>query len=177
MNTAQPMYEWNTIPWQKLERNVFKLQKRIYQASKRGDSRQVKRLQRLLIKSWSTKILAVKKVTQDNTGKKTAGVDGVKSLTPEQRLELVKNLNLKEKAKPIRRVWIPKPGKSEKRPLGIPVMRDRASQALIKMAIEPQWEAKFEPNSFGFRPGRSCHDAHQALHDILRHREQICSRC
>ncbi len=92
MNTAQPMYEWNTIPWQKLERNVFKLQKRIYQASKRGDSRQVKRLQRLLIKSWSTKILAVKKVTQDNTGKKTAGVDGVKSLTPEQRLELVKNL-------------------------------------------------------------------------------------
>lgn len=173
MNTAQPMYEWNTIPWQKLERNVFKLQKRIYQASKRGDSRQVKRLQRLLIKSWSTKTLAVKKVTQDNTGKKTAGVDGVKSLTPKQRLELVKNLNPKEKAKPIRRVWIPKPGKSEKRPLGIPVMRDRANQALIKMAIEPQWEAKFEPNSYGFRPGRSCHDAHRALHDTLRHHSKF----
>jgi RNA-directed DNA polymerase len=169
MNTVQPMYEWNTIPWQKLERNVFKLQKRIYQASKRGDSRQVKRLQRLLIKSWSAKTLAVRKVTQDNTGKKTAGIDGVKSLTPKQRLELVKNLNLKDKAKPIRRVWIPKPGKNEKRPLGIPVMKDRASQALVKMAIEPQWEAKFEPNSYGFRPGRSCHDAHRALHDMLRH--------
>lgn len=150
MNTVQPMYEWNTVPWQKLERNVFKLQKRIYQASKRGNSQQVKRLQRLLIKSWSAKTIAVRKVTQDNTGKKTAGVDGVKSLTPKQRLELVQNLNLKDKAKPIRRVWIPKPGKNEKRPLGIPVMRDRASQALVKMAIEPQWEAKFEPNSYGF---------------------------
>ena len=172
MNTGQPMYEWNTIPWQKLERNVFKLQKRIYQASKRGDSRQVKRLQRLLIKSWSAKTLAVRKVSQDNTGKKTAGVDGVKSLTPKQRLELSKNLNLKDVPKPIRRVWIPKPGKPEKRPLGIPVMQDRATQALVKMAIEPQWEAIFEPNSYGFRPGRSCHDALKAIHDMLRHHDK-----
>jgi retron-type reverse transcriptase len=169
MNTEQPMYEWNTIPWRKLERNVFKLQKRIYQASKRGNSQQVKRLQRLLTKSWSAKALAVRKVTQDNTGKKTAGVDGVKSLNPKQRLELTQNLHLNEKAKPIRRVWIPKPGKLEKRPLGIPVMRDRATQALVKMAIEPQWEAIFEPNSYGFRPGRSSQDAIQALHDMLRH--------
>lgn len=172
MNTAQPMYEWNTIQWRKLERNVFKLQRRIYQASKRGDTKQVRRLQRLLLKSWSAKTLAVRRVTQDNTGKKTAGVDGIKSLTPSQRLELVKNLDLNKKAKPIRRVWIPKPGKSEKRPLGIPVMHDRASQTLVKMAIEPQWEAKFEPNSFGFRPGRSCHDAIKALHDIHRHHEK-----
>lgn len=172
MNAVQPTYEWNTIPWRKLERNVFKLQKRIYQASRRGDSRQVRRLQRLLIKSWSAKALAVRRVTQDNTGKKTAGIDGVKSLTPKQRLELVLNLDLKDKAKPIRRVWIPKPGKTEKRPLGIPVMRDRATQALLKMAIEPQWEAKFEPNSYGFRPGRSCHDAIQALHDMLRHHDK-----
>jgi len=147
----------------------FKLQKRIYQASRRGDNRQVRRLQRLLIKSWSAKVLAVRRVTQDNTGKKTAGVDGIKSLTPKQRLNLVKNLSLKRRVKPIRRVWIPKPGKTEKRPLGIPVMHDRATQALVKMAIEPQWEAKFESNSYGFRPGRSCHDAIQALHDMLRH--------
>lgn len=169
MNTVQPMYEWNTIPWRKLEKNVFKLQKRIYQASKRGDNRLVRRLQRLLTKSWSTKVLAVRRVTQDNTGKKTAGVDGIKLLTPKQRLNLVKNLSLKRKVKPIRRVWILKPGKTEKRPLGIPVMHDRANQALVKMAIEPQWEAKFESNSYGFRPGRSCHDANQALHDMLRH--------
>ncbi|MDJ0596348.1 MAG: group II intron reverse transcriptase/maturase [Pleurocapsa sp. MO_226.B13] len=172
MNTARPMYEWNTIPWQKLERNVFKLQKRIYQASKRGDSRQVRRLQRLLMKSWSAKALAVRRVTQDNTGKKTAGIDGVKSLTPKQRLKLANHLNLQEKAKPIRRVWIPKPGKTEKRPLGIPVMYDRAVQALVKMALEPQWEAKFEPNSYGFRPGRSCHDAIEALHNCLRHHDK-----
>lgn len=95
MNTVQPMYEWNTIPWRKLEKNVFKLQKRIYQASRRGDNQQVRRLQRLLIKSWSSKVLAVRRVTQDNTGKKTAGIDGIKSLTPKQRLNLVNNLSLK----------------------------------------------------------------------------------
>lgn len=172
MNTVQPMYEWNTIPWRKLERNVFKLQKRIYQASQRGDSQQVRRLQRLLLKSWSSKALAVRRVTQDNTGKKTAGVDGVKSLTPKQRMVLIQKLDLKGKAQPIRRVWIPKPNKTEKRPLGIPTIQDRASQALVKMALEPQWEAKFEPNSYGFRPARSCHDAIQALHDMLRHHDK-----
>ncbi len=101
----------------------------------------------------------VRRVTQDNQGKKTAGVDGVKSLTPKQRLRLVGQLKLSRKCKPTRRVWIPKPGKQEKRPLGMPTMYDRALQALVKMALEPEWEAKFEPNSYGFRPGRSCHDA------------------
>jgi RNA-directed DNA polymerase len=112
-----------------------------------------------MMKSWSVKCLAVRRVTQDNQGKKTAGVDGVKSLTPKQRLELVQKLRLSQKAKPTRRVWIPKPGTEEKRPLGIPTMTDRALQALVKLALEPEWEAKFEPNSFGFRPGRSCQDA------------------
>lgn len=154
MNTVQPMYEWNTIPWHKLERNVFKLQRRIYRASLSGKRQQVRKLQKLLLSSRSAKLLAVRRVSQDNTGKKTAGVDGVKSITPKQRLELANTLDLNHKVKPIRRVWIPKPGKTEKRPLGIPVMRDRATQALVKMAIEPEWEAKFEGNSYGFRPGR-----------------------
>jgi RNA-directed DNA polymerase len=169
MNTGQPMYEWNAIPWRKLERNVFKLQQRIYQASSRGERQKVRKLQRLLINSWSAKALAVRRVTQDNSGKKTAGVDGVKSLTPKQRLELVNNLDINRKAKPIRRVWIPKPNQTEKRPLGIPVMHDRAAQALIKMAIEPEWEAKFEDNSYGFRVGRNCQDAMVAIHNMLRH--------
>ena len=147
------MYEWRQIPWRKLERNVFKLQKRIYRASSRGDVKTVRRLQKLLMKSWYGKCLAVRRVTQDNQGKKTAGVDGVKSLTPKQRLNLVNNLELGTKVSPTRRVWIPKPGKEEKRPLGIPTMKDRALQALVKMAIEPEWEARFEPNSYGFRPG------------------------
>ncbi len=157
------MYKWNNIPWQKLERNVFKIQKRIYQASRCGNVKLVHRLQRLLIKSWSAKALAVRRVTQDNQGKKTAGVDGVKSLSPTARLKLIDELKWGTKVKPTRRVWIPKPGKTEKRPLGIPTMYDRALQALGKMALEPEWEAKFEPNSYGFRLGRSCHDAIQAI--------------
>lgn len=69
-------------------------------------------------------------------------------------------------------MWIPKPNKTEERPLGIPTIQDRATQALVKMALEPQWEALFEPNSYGFRPARSCHDAIQALHDMLRHHDK-----
>jgi RNA-directed DNA polymerase len=86
-----------------------------------------------------------------------------KSLSPVQRLALVKKLELKGKSKPTRRVWIDKPGTDEKRPLGIPTMYDRALQALVKLALEPEWEARFEPNSYGFRPGRSCHDAIEAI--------------
>ena len=160
---SQPMYGWEDTPWKQQERNVFKLQKRIYKAASRNDVKAVHRLQRLLMKSWSAKCLAVRRVTQDNQGKKTAGVDGVKSLNPKQRLELAQNLNVKQKAKPTRRVWIPKPRTEEKRPLGIPTMRDRAAQALVKLAFEPEWEAKFEPNSYGFRPGRSCQDAIEAI--------------
>ncbi len=115
------------------------------------------------MKSWYARCLAVRRVTQDNTGKNTAGVDGVKSLSPAARLRLVNNLKLGSKVKPTRRVWIPKPGSEEKRPLGIPIMYDRALQALVKLALEPEWEAQFEPNSYGFRPGRSCHDAVGAI--------------
>ena len=95
--------------------------------------------------------------------KKNAGVDGISKLTPTQRLKLVGRLNLECDSQPIRRVWIPKPGKSEKRPLGIPTMFNRAQQTLVKLALEPEWEAKFEPNSYGFRPGRSCQDAIYAI--------------
>ncbi|WP_457852510.1 reverse transcriptase N-terminal domain-containing protein, partial [Nostoc edaphicum] len=143
------MVEWKYINWRKLERRVFKLQKRIYKASRRGDVKAFRRLQKTLMKSWAAKCLSVRRVTQDNQGKKTAGVDGIKSLSPEARLKLVVKLKPNSKVKPTRRVWIPKPGTDEKRPLGIPVMNDRALQALIKMALEPEWEARFEPNSYG----------------------------
>ena len=138
--------EWRSINWRKLERRVYKLQKRIYQASKRGDVKTYRRLQKTLMNSWSARVLAVRRVTQDNCGKKTAGVDGVKSLTPKQRLVLVNKLKLGSKVSPTRRIWIPKPGKDEKRPLGIPIMKDRALQALVLQALEPEWEARFEPN-------------------------------
>jgi len=162
---VKPMVEWRQINWRKLERIVFKLQKRIYRASGRGDVKAVRRLQKTLMKSWSARALAVRRVTQDNQGKKTAGVDGVKSLTPKQRLNLIPKLNLGSKVSPTRRVWIDKPGTEEKRPLGIPTIKDRALQALTKLVLEPEWEARFEPNSYGFRPGRSCLDAIEAIFD------------
>jgi RNA-directed DNA polymerase len=164
----KPMVEWKNIPWRKLERRVFKLQTRIFKAEQRGDVKAVRKLQRILMHSWSAKCLAVRRVTQDNQGKKTAGVDGIKSLTPKQRLALVKSLHLSGKSKPTRRVWIAKPGTKEKRPLGIPTIADRALQALVKQALEPEWEARFEPNSYGFRPGRSCHDAIGAIFIAIR---------
>jgi len=113
---------WDTIDWRKVERCVFKLQKRIYKAVRCGNVKQASQLQKTLRRSWNNKLLAVRAVTQDNRGKKTAGVDGVKSLRPEERLELAENLKLTGKSSPTRRVWIPKPGKDEERPLGIPTM-------------------------------------------------------
>ncbi len=155
---------WNEVNWRQVQTTVFKLQRRIYQASLSGNVRQMRKLQKTLLKSYYAKLLAVRKVTQENQGKKTAGVDGIKSLNPVQRLKLARELKLNDKGSPTRRVWIPKPGKDEKRPLGIPTLRDRALQTLATMALEPEWEAVFEPNSYGFRPGRSAHDAITAIY-------------
>ena len=163
------MVNWKDILWKKFQRHVYRLQKRIFKASQRGDVGTMRRLQKLLMKSFAAKCLAIRRVTQDNQGKSTAGVDGVKTLTPKQRLELVAILKLGTKAKATRRVMIPKPGKAEKRPLGIPTMYDRALQGLVKQALEPEWEARFEANSYGFRPGRSCHDALVAIHTSINH--------
>src|SRR6266571_6196365 len=113
--------EWSPIPWRKLERYIYRLQKRIYKAKQRHDTRAVRGLKRVLKRSKAAKTLAVRQVTQDNRGKRTAGIDGVKNLKPTERLQMAATLSLKGKASPVRRVWIPKPGKDEQRPLGIPM--------------------------------------------------------
>ena len=169
---------WKNLPWKKREQHVFRLQKRIYRASQHGEKRKVEKLQKLLMKSEAARLLAVRRVTQDNQGKKTAGIDGIKSVKPQQRLLLAETIHPKnrhrQKAKPVRRVWIPKPGKKdERRPLGIPVMVERAQQTLVKLALEPAREAVFEENSYGFRPGRSCHDAIGAIFNGIRYKPKF----
>jgi len=161
--SATATYEWNQLPWRQLEVAVFKLERRIYKTSHAGDIRRVHRLQHLLLKSRAAKLLAVRHVTQDNQGKNTPGIDGIKSLTPHQRGALAAHLHTLPIGRPTRRVWIPKRGTDDKRPLSIPTLHDRALQALVKLVLEPAWEARFEPNSYGFRPGRSVHDAIGAI--------------
>src|SRR6266704_3557431 len=154
---------WNRLPWRKRDAHCFRIQKRIYQASQRGKTRAVHKLQKLLMKSAAARLLSVLRVTQENQGKKTAGVDGVKSVRPQARLVMATHIHPEN--------WehqIPKPGKAERRPLGIPPMIERCKQALAKLALEPEWEAKFEPNSYGFRPGRSCHDAKEAIFNAIK---------
>lgn len=165
----QSRYEWNTHNWRKIQQHVFKLQRRIYQATRRNNVKLVHRLQRLMAHSWYARLLAVRRVTQENRGKRTAGIDGRARLSPIQRLRLAETLELSAKASAVRRLWIAKRYGSEPRPLGIPVMADRARQALVKLLLEPEWEAKFEPNSYGFRPGRSAHDAIGAIFNAIAH--------
>ena len=131
MNTVgqQPMDGWHTTPWKKIEWAVCKLHKRMYRAQLRGDVRQGRSLQRLLVQSRSARFLAVRQGTQDNQGKKTAGVDGVKARTPAQRLALVKHLSLHQKATPVRRGLIPQPASEAKQPFGMPTLQDRVLQA------------------------------------------------
>ncbi|MBU8907706.1 reverse transcriptase N-terminal domain-containing protein [Desertibacillus haloalkaliphilus] len=161
-SAALPVTNWNDIPWNRLEKYVRRLQQRIYRADSLGQRRKVRSLQRLLMKSKAALLLSIRRVTQINKGKRSAGVDGYTASTPKERVELynkMKNLHLSQhKPKATRRTYIPKKNK-KLRPLGIPNMIDRVYQNVVKMALEPQWEQRFEMTSHGFRPKRGVHDA------------------
>jgi RNA-directed DNA polymerase len=160
--------KWESLNWKKIHLRVWRIQKQIYCCSKELDFNGVTKLQKILINLLEAKLLAVRKVTQDNRGKKTAGVDGVKSLSPAKRIQLVYKLKIDGKCDVIKRVSIAKPGKiKELRHLGIPTIKDRAKQALVLLALEPEWEARFEKNSYGFRPGKRPHDAIEAIHSSI----------
>lgn len=165
MKEINTKINWQSVQWAPIEKFVLNMQKRIYKASVAKNKTTLTRLQRVLLKSEAGKLKAIRRVTQDNKGKRTAGVDGKKQLTPIQRMDMIHTMKMDGSADPIRRVYIEKGEDStETRPLGIPTMKDRAKQALALLALEPEWEAKFEPNSYGFRPGRGCHDAIEAIY-------------
>jgi RNA-directed DNA polymerase len=162
------IFDWLSVDWQRVEDDVRRLRQRIFTASRDGDLAKVRNLQKLMLRSWSNTLLSVRRVAEVNAGHKTAGVDGKTALLPQSKAELalwVRRQGSSWTARPVRRVFIPKAGSTTKRrPLGIPVLRDRALQAMVVNALEPEWEARFESRSYGFRPGRGCHDTIEAIH-------------
>src|SRR5215471_11395072 len=164
--------DWGAIDWRLHEENVRRLRQRIFKAAQDGSLATVRNLQKLMLRSWSNTLVSVRQATQLNAGRKTAGVDGEVALTPRARMELAVRVHRDASAwhpRPVKRVFIPKAGNRAKlRPLGIPVIADRCHQGRVRNALEPEWEARFEPRSYGFRPGRGCHDAIESLFNTLR---------
>ena len=158
--------DWDTIVWPVHEENVRRLRQRIFKATKEQDLATVRNLQRMMLRSWSNTLVSVRQVTQRNAGRGTPGVDGQVALTARARMDLAVQVHRTARSfrpLPVRRVYIPK-ANGKQRPLGIPAIADRAHQARCRNALEPEWEARFAPRTYGFRPGRSCQDAIAVIH-------------
>ena len=158
--------DWSEIDWGCVEDDVRRLRQRIFTASQAGDLARVRNLQKLMLRSRANVLSGVRRVAEINAGRETAGIDGKTALLASQKAELADWIQHESACwtpKPVKRVYVPKANGS-RRGLGIPVIRDRALQAVVLNALEPEWEARFEPKSYGFRPGRGCHDAIVAIH-------------
>src|SRR3954452_14838478 len=167
---------WDLVDWREANRIVTNLRQRIFRAARANDHRKVRSLQKLMLRSRSNILMSVRRVTQANAGKNTPGVDKVLVKTPAARGQLVDHLATFQpwRAKPVRRVYIPKKsGSSKLRPLGIPTILDRCLQAVVKNALEPAWESRFEGSSYGFRPGRNAHDAIARIYQLARPNKRI----
>ena len=162
--------DWDSIVWAGPAREVERLRQRIFKAAKEEDWPKVRNLQKLMLRSRANTLVSVRQVTQRNAGRGTAGIDGEVALTPEARAEVAVRVHQSITSwnpRAVRRVYIPKASNRAKlRPLGIPVLIDRCHQARVKNALEPEWEARFEPRSYGFRPGRGCQDAIAAICNV-----------
>ncbi|MEH7085526.1 group II intron reverse transcriptase/maturase [Neobacillus drentensis] len=172
-SVVPPLADWGDVEWHRIEKYVRRLQQRIFRAESQGKTRKVRNLQRLLTRSKAALLLSIKRVTQTNQGKRTAGVDGHKVLSPTGRVLLfnqMKDQHLSlHNPKPAKRTYIPKKN-GKLRPLGIPTIKDRVWQNVVKLALEPQWEQRFESISYGFRPKRCIHDAISAIYIKLNGR-------
>ena len=161
--------DWDAVDWRQVEEDVRRLRQRIFAASQAGDLKKVRNLQKLMLRSRANALMSVRRVTELNAGRKTAGIDGKTVTLSQGKAEWASWAQLRSRSwtpKPVRRVYIPKAG-GKQRPLGIPVIADRMLQAIAVSALEPEWEARFEPKSYGFRPGRGCHDAIEAIFNTV----------